>query len=81
MSFFLLYIILKFLFFYPIINSKKKLVPVNNCRSIGKKDMLYNDLTPVIDVNPETYEVKVDGKLATTDPATKLSMSRLYNLF
>ena len=46
-----------------------------------KKDMLYNDLTPNIEVNPETYEVKVDGKLATVDPADKVSMSRLYNLF
>ncbi|HUT06050.1 MAG TPA: urease subunit alpha [Nitrosopumilaceae archaeon] len=63
------------------INSKKKLVPVKNCRSIGKKDMLYNDRTPNIEVNPETYEVKVDGKLATVDPAEKLSMSRLYHLF
>jgi len=63
------------------INSKKKLVPVKNCRSIGKKDMLYNDLTPNIEVNPETYEVRVDGKLATVDPAEKVSMSRLYNLF
>lgn len=62
-------------------NSKKKLVPVKNCRSIGKKDMLYNDLTPNIEVNPETYEVKVDGKLATVDPTDKVSMSRLYNLF
>ena len=33
-------------------NSKKKLVPVKNCRSIGKKDMLYNDLTPNIEINP-----------------------------
>ncbi len=63
------------------INSKNKLVPVKNCRSIGKKDMLYNDLTPNIEVNPETYEVKVDGKLATVDPADKISMARLYNLF
>jgi len=62
-------------------NSKKKLVPVKNCRSIGKKDMLYNDSTPDIDVNPETYEVKVDGKITTTDPATKLSLARLYHLF
>ncbi len=54
---------------------------MKNCRSIGKKDMLYNDLTPNIEVNPETYEVKVDGKLATVDPADKVSMSRLYNLF
>ena len=63
------------------INSKKKLVPVKNCRSITKKDMLYNDHTPQIEVNPETYEVKVDGKLATIDPAHKISMARLYNLF
>ncbi|MDH3610898.1 MAG: urease subunit alpha [Nitrosopumilus sp.] len=63
------------------IKSKKKLVPVKNCRSIGKKDMLYNDLTPNIEVNPETYEVKVDGELATVDSAEKVSLSRLYNLF
>ena len=63
------------------INCDKKLVAVKNCRSIGKKDMLYNDSTPDIDVNPETYEVKVDGKITTTDPATKLSLGRLYHLF
>ena len=63
------------------INCDKKLVAVKNCRSIGKKDMLYNDATPDIDVKPETYEVKVDGKIATTDPATKLSLGRLYHLF
>ena len=43
--------------------------------------MVYNDLTPNIEINPETYEVKVDGKLATTSPAEKVSMARLYNLF
>jgi len=63
------------------VRSHKKLVPVKNCRSIGKKDMLYNDLMPNIEVNPETYEVKVDGKIATVDPASKVSMARLYNLF
>ncbi|MDC3292524.1 urease subunit alpha [Nitrosopumilus sp.] len=63
------------------INCDKKLVAVKNCRSIGKKNMLYNDSTPEIDVNPETYEVKVNGKITTTDPATKLSLGRLYHLF
>ena len=63
------------------INCDKKLIAVKNCRSIGKKDMLYNDATPDIDVNPETYEVKVDGKITTTDPSTKLSLGRLYHLF
>lgn len=60
---------------------KKKLLPVKNCRSISKKHMLYNDLTPNIDIDPETYEVKVDGSIATVDPAQKLSLARLYNLF
>ena len=63
------------------INCDKKLVAVKNCRSIGKKEMLYNDSTPEIDVNPETYEVKVNGKITTTDPAKKLSLGRLYHLF
>ncbi len=60
---------------------QKKLVPVKNCRNIGKKDMLYNDQTPKIEVDPETYEVKVDGKIATVDPAEKLSLARLYSLY
>ena len=61
--------------------SKKRLVPVRDCRNIGKKDMLYNDGTPDITVNPETYEVRVDGKLATVNPAKTMSLARLYNLF
>ena len=60
---------------------QKKLVPVKNCRNIGKKDMLYNDKTPKIEVDPETYEVKVDGEIATVDPAEKLSLARLYCLY
>lgn len=63
------------------INVKKRLAPVQNCRAIGKKDMVYNDLTPSIEINPETYEVTVDGKIATVDPSDKLSLSRLYNLY
>ena len=43
--------------------------------------MLYNDGTPDITVNPETYEVRVDGKLATVNPAKTVSLARLYNLF
>ena len=63
------------------LNVKKKLVPVKNCRSIGKNNMIHNNLTPNIEINPETYEVKVDGKLATVNPADKLSLARLYNLY
>jgi len=60
---------------------KKKLLPVQKCRKIGKRSMMYNNLTPKIEIDPETYVVKVDGKVATTEPATKLSLARLYNLF
>lgn len=63
------------------IGLKKKLLPVKNCRKIGKKNMLYNDLVPKIEVDPETYKVTVDGKLVTTEPSQKLSMARLYHLF
>lgn len=63
------------------LNVQKKLVPVENCRSISKKDMIHNNLTPNIQINPETYEVKVDGKVATVKPSDKLSLSRLYNLY
>lgn len=60
---------------------QKKLLPVKNCRRIGKADMVHNRLTPKIEVDPETYEVKVDGKLATVPAADKVSLARLYNLF
>jgi len=43
--------------------------------------MVYNNLTPNIEINPETYEVKVDGKLATVDPSEKVSLARLYSLY
>ncbi|MDE1725974.1 MAG: urease subunit alpha [Thaumarchaeota archaeon] len=60
---------------------KKKLLPVKNCRKISKKNMFYNNLLPKIEIDPETYKVLVDGKLATTEPSKKLSMTRLYHLF
>lgn len=60
---------------------KKRLIAVNNCRSIGKKDMVHNNLTPDIEIDPETYRVTVDGKHATVDPADRLSLARLYSLY
>ena len=57
---------------------EKVILPVKNCRNIGKKDMMWNDKTPNITVDPETYEVKVDGNLATVDPAEELSLAQRY---
>ena len=59
----------------------KKFLAVRNCRNIGKKDMVLNDTTPKIEIDPETYQVKIDGKIATTKPATSVPLARLYNLF
>ncbi len=48
---------------------------------IGKHSMLLNDATPVIEVDPETYEVRADGVLLTCEPATVLPMAQRYFLF
>ena len=63
------------------LNLQKIVLPVSNCRNITKKDMVYNDATPVIDVNPETYVTFVDGVKITSKPAKKLPLTQLYNLF
>lgn len=60
---------------------KRRIGTVKNCRNIGKKDMKWNDATPNIDINPETYEVRVDGELITCEPFEKLSMTQRYFLF
>ncbi|MEM7466085.1 MAG: urease subunit alpha [Pseudomonadota bacterium] len=54
---------------------------VSNTRRIKKKDMVLNDLQPDIDVDPETYEVRVDGELITCEPAEVLPMAQRYFLF
>ncbi len=59
----------------------KTILPVEKCRTITKHDMKFNDNTPTIEVDPETYEVKVDGEHVTSKPATVLPMAQLYNLF
>jgi urease subunit alpha len=60
---------------------KKAAAPVRNCRKIGKKDLLLNDATPNIEVDPETYEVRVDGELLTCEPARVLPLAQRYFLF
>lgn len=60
----------------------KKLVAVRNVRGgISKASMIHNSLTPHIDVDPETYEVRADGELLTCEPATVLPMAQRYFLF
>ena len=59
---------------------RRMVEPVRGCRTVGKKDMVRNDATPEITVDPETYEVRLDGELATVPPAETLPMTQLYFL-
>ena len=52
--------------------------PVHGCRQIGKPHMVYNGNMPKIDVNPETFEVFIDGQQAYVKPAQKFSLGQLY---
>jgi len=60
---------------------QKIVLPVKNCRNIGKKDLIHNDATPEIDVNPENYQVKVDGNIITCEPMKELPLAQRYFLF
>ncbi len=61
---------------------QRSLVAVANTRGgIGKKAMIHNDATPVLEVDPETYEVRADGVLLTCEPASVLPMAQRYFLF
>jgi urease subunit alpha len=59
----------------------KKLLPVVNTRKIGKRSMMLNDATPRMDVDPETYEVRADGRLLTCEPAKALALAQRYFLY
>ena len=59
----------------------RRLEPVSGCRTLGKKDLAWNDATPNIEVNPETYEVRADGELLTCDPVETLPLAQRYFLF
>jgi len=54
---------------------------VRGVRSVRKKDMALNDYQPRIEVDPQTYEVRADGRLLTCEPADVLPMVQRYFLF
>ena len=43
--------------------------------------MQLNDYQPVMEVNPQTYEVRADGQLLVCEPATELPLAQRYFLF
>jgi urease subunit alpha len=58
----------------------KMLLPASGTRGLKKSDMLHNDALPNIRVDPQTFDVFVDGELATCEPATELPLAQRYML-
>ena len=58
----------------------RRVEPVRGCRTITKRQMVRNDGMPVIEVDPDTYTVRVDGEIATVPPAERLSLAQLHFL-
>ncbi|MBR0739009.1 urease subunit alpha [Bradyrhizobium liaoningense] len=59
----------------------KQLLPVSNTRSIGKHSMILNDALPHMEVDPETYEVRADGRLLTCPPVNVVPMAQRYFMY
>jgi urease subunit alpha len=60
---------------------KRRLVPVRDTRQLTKADMPNNDALPRIEVEPDTFTVRVDGEVVEAAPATELPMAQRYFLF
>lgn len=54
---------------------------VTGCRNLTKKDMVLNDCTPEMEVDPETFQVKANGELLLCDPVKKVPLAQKYFLF
>ncbi len=63
------------------LNLQKMVVAVSGTRQITKKSMKLNDATPLMEVDPETYQVRADGQLLTCESATILPLAQRYFLF
>ena len=59
----------------------RKALPVSKCTGIGKKDMLLNDFLGKVEVDPDSFEVRVDGELIRSHPAAELPLAQRYFLF
>ncbi|MHA8580403.1 urease subunit alpha, partial [Klebsiella pneumoniae] len=63
------------------LNLRSAIAVVKGCRTVQKADMVHNSLQPNITVDAQTYEVRVDGELITSEPADVLPMAQRYFLF
>jgi urease subunit alpha len=60
---------------------QKRVVAVDHCRGLTKRDMVNNDALPHIEVDSDTYDVRADGELLKCEPAQTLPMAQRYFLF
>ena len=58
----------------------KRMVPIRNVRQLRKTDMVRNAAMPAVEVDPQTFEVRADGKLLMCEPATRVPLARRYML-
>lgn len=66
---------------HKMLGLEKTVLPVFGIRNLTKKDMKHNCETPEITVDPQTYDVRVNGELITCEPATELPLAQRYFLF
>lgn len=59
----------------------KRVEAVKGCRSVGKKDMKFNDTMPKMQVDPESYRVEADGAHCEAEPAERLPLGQAYFVF
>ncbi|MEA3216436.1 MAG: urease subunit alpha [Acidimicrobiia bacterium] len=60
---------------------QRRLLPVANTRGVGKSDLPENTATPLIEVDPRTFTVRIDGVAVTEDPVAELPLAQRYSLF
>ena len=60
---------------------RSRVVAVDDCRGVGKADLPNNTATPTIEVDPDTFTVRIDGEVVDPDPAVELPLAQRYQLF
>ena len=60
---------------------KKRVEAVRGCRTVGKRDMKFNDAMPKMKIDPERYHVEADGQLCTAEPAATLPLTQAFYVY
>lgn len=60
---------------------RKRVEPVKGCRTVGKRDMKFNDAMPKMRVDPEHYTVEADGVVCTAEPSEELPLTQEYFVY